>query len=89
MLLGASIFAFLMSAIFLSSALLLGLGQVATPVGMLFSALGFTAAATAGAIRSISRRLDQAGIEADPNYPTSSPHKTQKSAEQIAAADRH
>ena len=72
MLFGFAIFAFVMSAIFLSSALRFpGAGHVATPVGMLFTALAFVASITAGAIRSINRRLDQAGIKEDSQFPTS------------------
>lgn len=71
MLIGISIFAFVMSFIFLSSGLRNSTDRVGTPIGGLFSAFGLFAGITAGAVRSINRRLDQAGIADDPAHPTS------------------
>ena len=71
MLIGISIFAFVMSFIYLSSGIQNITGRVGVPIGGLFSAFGLFAGITAGTIRSINRRLDQAGIADDPKHPTS------------------
>lgn len=62
MLIGLSVFAFVMSFIYLSSATGRSVAHVGVPIGGLYSALGFFAGITAGAVRSINRRLDRAGI---------------------------
>jgi hypothetical protein len=71
MLIGISIFAFVIGFVYLASGLRNHSDRVGTPIGGLFCAFGLFAAITAGAIRSIHRRLDQAGIAEDPQYPSS------------------
>ena len=71
MLIGIAIFCFVMSFIYLSSGLRNSTDRVSTPIGGLFSAFGLFSAITAGAIRSINRRLDHAGIAEDTQHPTS------------------
>ena len=80
MLIGFAIFSFVMGFIYLSSGLRYDTDRVGTPIGGLFSALGFFAALTASAIRSIGRRLDRAGIAEDPQHPTSNVRSTQGKA---------
>lgn len=88
MLIGISIFAFVMSFIYLSSGLRNSTDRVGTPIGGLFSAVGLFAGITASAIRSISRRLDQAGIADDPQHPTSGVSATdQKEAEHVVGGN--
>jgi hypothetical protein len=70
MLMGIAIFCFVMSFIYLSSGLRNSTDRIGTPIGGLFSAFGLFSAITAGAIRSINRRLDQAGIAEDIQHPT-------------------
>ncbi|MCE9518951.1 MAG: hypothetical protein K8R87_05230 [Verrucomicrobia bacterium] len=82
MLIGFSIYAFVMSFIYLSSGLHNSTDRVGTPIGGLFSALGFFAAITACAIRSINRRLDRAGIADDPEHPTSAGKAKSSAAEE-------
>jgi hypothetical protein len=86
MLIGFSIFSFVMGFIHLSSGLSDNSDRVGTPIGGLFSAVGFFAAITAGAIRSINLRLDQAGIPADPQFPTSNNLETARNSEQRDSA---
>ena len=62
MLIGISVFAFVMSFVYLLPALGNDAARVSVPIGGLFSAVGFFASITAGAVRSINRRLDRAGI---------------------------
>jgi hypothetical protein len=71
MLISISTFAFVMSFIFLFSAVRNDADRIGVPIAGRFSAFGLFAGITAGALRSINRRLDQAGIGADPMYPTS------------------
>lgn len=87
MLIGITIFYFVIGFIFLSSGRGNNNERYGTPIGGLFSAFGVFSAITASAIRSINRRLDQAGIAEDPQYPTSkvcsaeqNPNKTEQSA---------
>lgn len=65
MLIGITVFAFLMGFIYLLPALESDAARVGLPIGGLFSVVGFFASITAGAIRSINRRLDRAGIAED------------------------
>ena len=87
MLIGIAIFAFVMSFIYLSSGLRNNTDRIGTPIGGLFSAVGLFAAITAGAIRSISRRLDQAGIAEDPQHPTSNVSYAKQKAEHDAGGN--
>jgi hypothetical protein len=87
-LIGIALFAFVMSFIYLSSGLRNNSDRIGTPIGGLFSAVGLFAAITAGAIRSINRRLDQAGVAEDPEHPTSKAHLTKKNAEQAVSGNR-
>ena len=82
MLIGIALFAFVMSFIYLSSGLRNNSDRVGAPIGGLFSAVGLFAAITAGAIRSINRRLDQADIAEDPEHPTTKERLTKQNAEQ-------
>jgi hypothetical protein len=70
MLIGVSILSFVMSFIYVSAALQSSADRIGAPFGGLLSILGLFAAITAGAVRSISRRLDRAGIADDPPHPT-------------------
>ena len=72
MLLGIVVYAFVQCFVYLVSGLQSIAGSIYTPIAGLFSAIGFLAVITAGAIFSINRRLDQAGIPQDPKHPTSS-----------------
>jgi hypothetical protein len=71
MLIGIAIFAFALGFIFLFSGVASTAQRAVGPIGGLFTAVGLLAAITAGAIRSINRRLDAARIAEDPQYPTS------------------
>jgi hypothetical protein len=87
MLIGIAIFAFVMSFIYLSG-LRNTTDRVGTPIGGLFSAVGLFAGITAGAIRSINRRLDQAGVAEDPQHPTSNVSATNQKADQGTSPNR-
>ena len=89
MLIGIAIFAFVMSFIYLSSGLRNNTDRVGTPIGGLFSAVGLFAGITAGAIRSINRRLDQSGVAEDPQHPTSNVSAVKKKAEQAVDGNPH
>ena len=88
-LIGFAIFAFIMSFIYLSSGLKNSSDRVGTPIGSLFSALGFFSSITAGAILSINRRLDKAGIAEDSQYPTSGSHANKDKAQQAVDGNHH
>jgi hypothetical protein len=89
MLIGFSIFAFIMSFIYLSSGLKNSSDRIGTPIGGLFTALGAFSGITAGAIRSINRRLDKSGLEEDPQYPTSGSQTHKKEAQQDVHGNTH
>ena len=81
MLSGISIFFFVISFIFLFSALKNNFAGGGSSLGGLLAFIGLFASITAGAIRSINRRLDQAGIAEDPQYPTTKVCVTKQEAE--------
>lgn len=60
-----------MSAIFIVAGFRSNSHQPSIPIGGVFSAIGLFAIITAGAIKSISYRLDKASIAEDPKFPTS------------------
>ena len=82
-LLGVAIYAFVQCFVFLSSGLQSKTDSISIPIAGRFSAVGFFAAITAGAISSINRRLDHAGIPQDPKHLTST-SETGKHAEHDA-----
>ncbi len=86
-LLGIAVYAFVQCFVYLSSGLQSKADSIFTPIAGLFSAVGFFAAITAGAILSINRRLDQAGIPQDPKHPTSSSESVKHNAEQAAPSN--
>jgi hypothetical protein len=65
-----------MSFIYLFSGLRNNSDRVSTPIGGLFSAFGLFSAMTAGAIRSMNRRLDQVGVADGSEHKTSKAHLT-------------
>lgn len=87
MLIGLSISAFVIGFILLPIGSRAETDRIGGPVGGLFCMVGLFAGLTAGAIRSINRRLGRAGIADDPQYPTSDGRATNQEAEQDAASN--
>lgn len=71
MLIGLALYSFVMSAIFIAAGFRSNSHELSIPIGGVFSAIGLFAIITAGAIKSISYRLDKASIAEDPKFPTS------------------
>ncbi|MEO5714627.1 MAG: hypothetical protein ABIT37_14165 [Luteolibacter sp.] len=76
MLIGLAATAMVLSFIYSFSALHNSSDRIGAPISGVFSMLAFGAAITAQAIRSINRRLDQAGLPEENQAGTSEKSKT-------------